>query len=149
MRKYVLISLSLIALAAIVATARLDSLESATPPGSPKWTRIAPYSDINWDAPGEDPYVLVDGQWYVLKSIAGLPIKSVQKFAIEEYGDWEMAEKRIAEDIYDVLVAMGVEQPTTVGMKVQLFETGRILDLPGVPMTAEKRSQVYRSRNEL
>lgn len=146
MRKCLLISLSLVAFAIIGGVIGFNFRRV---PWSTHWTRIAPYSAIDWHEPGENPYVLVDGQWYELKAIAGIPIERVQDFAVKEYGGWQLAEKRIAEDIYDVLVAMGVEYPTSVSLKVQRFENGEVVELHRVEMTAEKRSQLYRSRNEL
>jgi hypothetical protein len=95
-----------------------------------------------------NPYVRIDGEWYELKAIAGFPIEDVQAFAVDEYEGWGLAEKRIAEDPYDVLVAMGAKYPTRVPMTVQRIESGEIVALPAVEMTADKRSQVYLNRHE-
>lgn len=144
MRRCALISLSLVVLT-VTAICAFDFKRSYA---STQWTRIAPYTDIYWDAPQSNPYVRIDGEWYELKSIAGFSVEDVQVFATEEYGGWRLAEKRIAEDSYDVLVAMGAKYPTRVSMTVQRIESGEIINLSNVAMTAEKRSQVYRNRYE-
>lgn len=116
------------------------------PYASTEWTRLAPFTDIDWDGPPGNPYVLVNGEWYELKAIAGIPMEKVQAFAVKEYGGLPLAQKRIAEDPYDVLVAMGIDHPATVSMTVQRIESGVIVELSDVAMTAENRQQVYQNR---
>jgi hypothetical protein len=144
-RRFALTSLALLILA---AAAGMYALDFRRPYASTEWTRLAPYTEIDWDLPADNPYILVDGQWYELKAIAGIPIEEVQAVALREYQSWPLAEKRIAEDIYDVLTAMGVDNPTKVSMIVQRIESGEIVELSDVPMTAENRQRVYRSRYE-
>ena len=110
--------ISMFAIAAIVsffsAARSDDSTElssGAAIPVMPKSNaKVAPFTDVLWD--GEVPVVFVNGEWWRLDSIDGIPIEDVVTFSREQYG--VLARKRFTEDLVQVLSGMGHAPDWTV-----------------------------------
>ena len=88
---------------------------------------------IRWE--NEQPIVCVQDRWSPLVSINDIPIDQVMQFANKEYG--EIARKRIAEDLVEVLSKMGHEPDwhVTLGLKTQDGEVEQLK----IRMTEENR----------
>ena len=72
------------------------------------FAKVAPFTGVRWenDRPNV-PIVQVQGRWSPLVSIDGLPIDRIMKFAQNEFG--QLARKRFAEDLVELLSKMGHE----------------------------------------
>ena len=108
-----------------------------------EWAQIAPYSGIVWEGDKVNPNVLVEGEWFELEALDDVPMSKIQEFAEAEYGDQAMAQMRIAEDLYDVLAAMGTIDPSSVSMTLRNLKTNEVFEKHDVVMTSENRRAVY------
>jgi hypothetical protein len=116
----------------LIAVALDTSPPSARAQNSPK---LSPYPAIRWA-----PEVQIDGRWYSLRSINDLPITDIIAFARNQYEDsWE---KRVGEDLVQVLCEMGDVPGPSVKLVVQDLETGQVTTLDRVPLTAENRQAI-------
>lgn len=100
---------------------------------------LAPFDAIRWS-----PEVRVDGRWLALRSINGVPVDEISAFAQLAYGDrWQ---RRIGEDLVELLAAMGHPVEATVTLTVRDPISGKQWVLEDVPMTAANRSAVRAAR---
>jgi len=107
------------------------------------YPKLAPYSGIRW-TPEIKPEVQIGGNWYALRSINELPVDKIVEFAKKAYGSrWR---KRFNEDLVQVLTEMGHPPETTVTLAVVELETGKRATLEEMPLTAENRRSIMRSR---
>ena len=86
----------------------------------------------------------VDGVWYRLQSIDGIRGAALIRFAHENYGG--NTEKRLVEDLVEVMTRMGKEPKRTVALELERIDDGKVVSLPRVPMTKENRNQAWRAR---
>ena len=114
------------------------SIEPVQAQGYPN---LAPYSAIRWNA-SETPEARIGGTWQILLSIDDLSIGEIVAFAQQRYGGlWQ---KRIDEDLVQVLSEIGHPPGETVRLTVRDTETGAETLLDPVPLTAENRRAVMR-----
>ncbi len=65
--------------------------------------KAAPFTAVKWS--DEQPVVRVEGGWYELQSLNGIPIEEIVAFCKQEYDrKWQ---KRFSEDLVEVLQMMG------------------------------------------
>ncbi|MCH8150368.1 MAG: hypothetical protein IH987_20720, partial [Planctomycetes bacterium] len=103
-----------------------------------RYPKLAPYAAIRWT-----PEVQIDGKWYALRSINDLPVEKIVGFAKKKYrGRWQ---KRINEDLVQVLTEMGHSPGMTVKLVVVDLETGKETTLDKVPLTAKNRRSIWNS----
>ena len=109
------------------------------------WQRVSPFTALEIDA---DSRILVrhGGRWYELASIDAIPADELLAFAEERFGN---APKRLAEDIADVLAAMGREPGPFVRLVLIDPQTGAESVHPRVEMTRAKRDKAYRYAGRL
>ena len=112
----------------IIVLANLDD-------GYPK---LAPFTDVSWK--DDSPLIEVDGQWLALYGIDGIAAKDIVDFCKRTYKDkWQ---KRFAEDLVEVMTAMGHAPGDTVKLEVLSVTppVGKVTK--EVPMTAANRNAV-------
>ncbi|MBL6764245.1 MAG: beta-lactamase family protein [Verrucomicrobiae bacterium] len=99
--------------------------------------KVAPYSGVRWE--NNRPVVEVQGRWSPLASIDAIPVERILEFAEKEYRS--VARKRFAEDLPEVLLAMGhqPEWEVTLGLEID----GQVRRVK-VEMTKENRDRVRR-----
>ena len=105
----------------------------------PDWKKISPFTDVTFE--GETILVEYDDTRYELVSIAEVPSPALVSAARKQFGiQWE---KRIREDIAEVLVAAGVPEKRFVELELRDQETEAIKKIPKAEMTEENRSKIY------
>ncbi|MCZ6602765.1 MAG: hypothetical protein O6952_07160, partial [Planctomycetota bacterium] len=106
------------------------------------YPRLAPYSAVRWKE--STPEVKVDGSWYELIALNGLPCEKIVSFCKETYGaKWQ---QRFGEDLVQTLTEMGHEPEETVDLKVRHLEKDEVSLLNDVAMTKENRLAVRDAR---
>ena len=110
-----------------------------------RYPQLAPFQDIVWPQSNErPPLITLDGETYELLVINNLYIEDVVEFSLREYGDrWQ---KRIAEDLVQVLSEMDIPPGETVSILVRVPGEDETLELGNVPMTEENSRLVEDSR---
>jgi hypothetical protein len=108
------------------------------------FARLAPYQDIVFPANTlEPPRVLLDGEWFELLSIDGSPVAEIIGTAQAEFGSiWQ---KRVAEDLVEVLAAVGAPPGVEILLGLRSEDTGEAVTRTE-PMTAENRAALWAAR---
>lgn len=102
--------------------------------------KLAPYPAIRWQA--EVPEVLIAGGWWNLVAIDGHGIPDIVAFAKDKYDDrWQ---KRIDEDLVQVLSEMGNPPGDSVTLRVRSPKDGEERTFDDQPMTAENRQAIMK-----
>ena len=102
------------------------------------YARVAPFTGVRWE--NEKPIVCVQDRWSPVVSIDEIPIERVVAFARKKFRD--KARKRFAEDLVEVLSAMGYEPKWTVTLGI-VASDGTVKKVP-VRMTEHNRNLVRR-----
>ena len=97
------------------------------------YAKVAPYTGVRWE--NGRPIVRVHDRWTPLVSIDGIPIDRIMDFANQEYG--EIAHKRFAEDLVEVLSTMGHEPKWELTLGLE-STSGQVEQLP-IRMTEQNR----------
>ncbi len=100
------------------------------------YAKVAPFTGVRWN--NDRPVVRVNGDWFDLVSIDGIPIERIVKFANTEFG--EKSHKRVSEDLVEVLSKMGHEPRWDVKLGLK-GSNGQIQQLQ-VRMTEVNRARV-------
>jgi hypothetical protein len=87
-----------------------------------------------------------DGPTLELVSLEGQPTARLLSFCRQKYE--RLCEKRFAEDLPDLLEAMGLPVPRAVRLEVRDPRTGAVSEHRDVPMTAENRRRVWQARRD-
>lgn len=99
-----------------------------------EWERVGAFAGFEWV--GDTPVVLVEDRWWVLETLQGVEMSEVLAFSEATYG--QRGQKRIAEDLHEVLAGMGL--PTeTVDATLRDPDTGETSVRSGLPMNEEMR----------
>jgi hypothetical protein len=115
---------------------------AALRPDPPSYPKLAPSSAIRWNH--EAPEVQVEGTWYALRSIDGLPVERIVAFTKGRHGErWQ---ERFDEDLVQVLGEMGHEPGKAVRLQLRDVGTGTERTLEQAPMTKENRTAIRASR---
>ena len=93
------------------------------------------------------PDVRIDGHWYALRSIDGLPVEQILASAMNK--DIDGWQRRFEEDIVEVLGAMGHKPGKTVTLVLRDLKTGKETTLDKVPMTEENRESIRDFRSQV
>ncbi len=108
-----------------------------------RYPRLAPFTDLRWDGPAAR--ITVDGQPYTWVALDGRPVTDLVSDAKSLDADgWQ---KRLAEDLVEVLDRTGHPPSTTVALSVRPVGGGPTRTLENVPMTEENRRSVWRHRD--
>lgn len=111
--------------------------EIAPSQGDP-WARLSPFTAVRWN--GDDPEVELDGRWYALDAIDGIPTDHILEHCAVQFPGRER--KRFSEDLVEVLSGMGHAPGGTVSLRLADLETGSPVERPAAAMTAENRGRV-------
>jgi len=131
--------LLLIGGASILFAMRAAAVRRAESLAWQQYPRLSPFEAVQWN--GHTPNVKVDGKWYQLKSMNGLPASQVVELCqVFGGGLWK---KRFEEDLIEVLTRAGYPQGTTATLEVKDLETGQVEVLHDVPMTMENRQALW------
>lgn len=106
------------------------------------WARLSPFQDLR--LAGGRVEVELDGARYELVSILGRSTAEILAHCRRTYGErWE---KRLAEDLVEVLAGLGLGRRTEVDLVLIELSSGARVELRGVAMTAEKRRELMERR---
>ena len=86
----------------------------------------------------------VDGTWYRLRTIDGIAAADLVAHAKKTYG--KRMEKRLVEDLVEVMASMGAMPADTVALVLERVDDGGVVTLPSVPMTESNRRKAWRAR---
>jgi len=109
---------------------------------NPDAPRVSPFTEIHY----EDSQVIVTYQeqayqWLELDGIQVEDITSTAKFYY--WGRWQ---KRVSEDLVDVLWKMGHEPGDTVELRLRNLETSEQQVVQNAPMTRDNQASIWESR---
>jgi RNA polymerase sigma factor (sigma-70 family) len=111
--------------------------------GAKDFDKLAPYSGIRWKDDGSAEIQIGD-VWLGWLALDGVELTKIVDFAKREYRrDWQ---RRIGEDLVEVLTKMGKAPGATVTLKVRALDTNAVNDLADVAMTHENRQRVWHAR---
>jgi hypothetical protein len=105
--------------------------------------RLSPFTGVRWV--NTDCQVQVDGTWYELVAIDDQPFANIVEFAKKKYGD-AMVQKRIDEDLVEVLTATRHKPGEAVKLQLRSLDTGAVITREKVPMTKENRERIFDAR---
>jgi RNA polymerase sigma factor (sigma-70 family) len=98
--------------------------------------KLAPYSSLRWR--GDIPEAEVNGTWYELVSVQGVPVSHVINF--QQSHDPNGWRKHFGEDLVEVMSNMNYGLGTTVDLQVRTFDQDKkLLTLSNLPMTEQNR----------
>ncbi|GAB5521768.1 MAG: hypothetical protein RhofKO_40190 [Rhodothermales bacterium] len=106
----------------------------------------SPFEAIRWTEMPEGIEVQVDDTWYALTTIEGRTTDHLIATSKRWYGErWQ---KRIDEDLPQVLLRMGWWPSDTVDLTLRHLESGEAVMMDDVAMTAENRVRIRAGRYE-
>jgi hypothetical protein len=101
----------------------------------------SPFAAVRWQK--SQPEVRVNGQWFKLVSLDGIPASEIVAFSQRTYGNkWQM---RFEEDLVVLLTRMGHPPGDTVTLVVQSLTSSQTRTLHDVPMTKANRWAIKRA----
>ncbi|MGV3485539.1 MAG: hypothetical protein ACO1RT_14070 [Planctomycetaceae bacterium] len=102
----------------------------------------SPFTDVRFQ--GSQVIVQYDGQMYQWLAIDEVDVEDLIWSAKWRFGiQWQ---KRVAEDLVDLLLRMGHRPGDTVKLRLRELDTGREVIVERAPMTIENRYKVYEKR---
>lgn len=109
-----------------------------------RFPKLSPFSGVRWS--GWTPEVLIDGTWYRLESIDGIPVGEIVAHCQSSYPGIER--KRFSEDLPEVLAGLHRPPAESVNLALVSLDDGERVLVDGVPMTKENRQQVWRRNHD-
>ncbi len=100
------------------------------------YAKVAPWTEVRWE--NDQPFVEIKNQWHTLLSIDGKPVAEVMAFARQQFGS--KAQKRLAEDLVELLTKMGHQPKWEVTLDLENISGIRLQKC--VRMTEDNRNQV-------
>ena len=98
----------------------------------------SPFSAVRWQ--DSQPEVRIDGKWFKLVSLDGIPSTDIVTFSQQTYSyKWQ---KRFEEDLVELLSKMGHPPQNTIDMVVESLSSGQTLVREDVPMTEKNRRAI-------
>jgi hypothetical protein len=116
--------------------------QAASAPASivDRFARVSPFAGLKFRGEAIDVQLQADGPWYRLAAVSGVPAERLVAFAKEKFGAaWQ---KRVAEDLVEVLTGMGVNVGTKVDLAVEDLASKKRVERRDVPLTEENRRRV-------
>ena len=111
-------------------------LREAVAATAQEYEKLSPFEAMRWK--GDEAEVQVRGRWYGLRAIAGHTTAELLAFCRQQYGS--KAVKRFEEDLVQVLSELGDPPGRAVDLALGELESGKALELKGVPMTEANRA---------
>ena len=109
-----------------------------------KWSRVSPFTAVARSGPQVHVVVPQLGE-YELLAIDDLAVGDILEHCTSRFAD--RCDKRFAEDLVEVLRAMGHDPGPKVDLRLRDPSTGAELIVRGQEMTRENRRAVWKSRN--
>lgn len=135
--------LALLACGGAIATAVWLSAERPVPTRAWQgYPILSPFQAVRWQ--GETPWVQIDGNWYQLDEIDGVPVKRITDFS-KSLGP-SMWQKHFEEDLVELMTKIGNPPGRSVTLRVQRAGTTTIETLKDVPMTEANRWALWQAR---
>ncbi|MDF1812985.1 MAG: hypothetical protein P1V20_12245 [Verrucomicrobiales bacterium] len=105
----------------------------------PEWKKISPFTSVTFE--NEKIIAEYEGTFYEVSAIEGISSEQLIETAKNHYGArWQ---KRIREDIAEVLVAAGAPDSTQVDLILKDLLTGAETTIKDAEMTEENRRKIY------
>ena len=105
--------------------------------------KLSPFTAVTFGE-GDAVAVEYEGRGYLWTAVDGLAVSEVLAHARKTYGDrWQ---KRVAEDLVEVLTDMGRRPGRSVSLGLE--SDGQPTAVPSAAMTRENRQRIWRARNE-
>lgn len=112
----------------------------------PFWAKVSPFTEVQFDQ--RDIIVRYAGDRYALVAIEGIETDELIAVARKTFGE-EKWQKRIAEDIVEVLEAAAVAPDTSVSLVLRDLKDGTRYTIDQAPMTRENRKAIWRQRHSV
>ena len=113
-------------------TAEAPDAQAASDSGAPK---VSPFTSVGFYQ--ETVFVGYEGKTYLWQEIDGIPVAQVVAASKEHFG--QIWEKRIREDLVEVLWKMDHQPGKTVKLRLQDFKTKKETVVAKAPMTKANR----------
>jgi len=126
-------------LVAAVLTWQLKEETRNTSASDSDWKKISPFTAVTF----EENTILAEyeGVVYQLNSIGGIGSQQLIDAARKEFGTkWQ---KRIREDIAEVLAAAGAPEGRLVDLELKNLQTGAVKKVSDAEMTEKNRAIIY------
>jgi len=112
----------------------------------------SPFSGVRWN--GIAPQVQVNGAWYDLVSLDGVPAEKIVQFAKDTYGDRELGDqilwqKRFSEDLGQVMSRMHHDMGETVSLQLRRLNGTEVVNFPNVALTEANRDSILAQRGAI
>jgi hypothetical protein len=127
----------------VVLAATLTALAGAARLADADWRGVAPFTGFALSADGM--LVEYDDAWWRLLAVDGITSENLLATARGTFGD-DLAEKRLAGDLHEVLVAAGWDPGGEVDLLLEPESGGEPVLAADVEMNAAKRWRVWRAR---
>ena len=115
-----------------------------------QYAKLSPFSAVRWQPDGtyDGTYqVQVNSTWYQLLAVNNVQFADMTAFAQRNYRDlWQ---KRIDEDLVQVLSQMGYPPGDSVTLQLQTLDTNQAVTLQNVSMTQANREAILDERNPI
>ena len=129
-------------LTAAVLTFWADHLDHTRSSYRPtEWKKISPFTEMTFEEEGKIIAEYEDIR-YELAAIGGITGSGLVKASKKHFGErWQ---KRIREDIADVLIAAGIPESDRVDLELKDLKTGAVRTVFDAKMTRENRAKMDR-----
>jgi hypothetical protein len=101
--------------------------------------RLAPFDGVRWK--GDVPIVHVENVWCELVAVDDMTAERIGAFSKKHYH--KIWQKRIEEDLVEVLAGLGQQPGERVKLTLRSLDTQQVSELPDVPMTHANREKVW------
>ncbi|MES2787990.1 MAG: serine hydrolase domain-containing protein [Planctomycetota bacterium] len=101
--------------------------------------KLSPFAAVRWQ--DSQPEVKIDGEWFKLVSLNGIPAAEIMAFSWKTNG--ELWKKRFEEDLVELLTRMGQPPQKTVTLVVQSLTSSETKVLKDVTLTQANRLAIY------
>ncbi len=106
--------------------------------------KLSPFTDVQFDE--KQVTVTYDGQTYHWLEVNGIKVEDIVDSSKKQFsGKWQ---KRISEDLVELLWGMGHQPGNMVKLRLQDLSTKQDIVVENAPMTKENRSAVVRNRRQ-
>jgi uncharacterized protein (DUF697 family) len=106
--------------------------------------QLSPFTKVEFD--GEKVVVEYDGRTWQWLALDDLAVGDIVAYSMKKFGHrWQ---KRIAEDLVEVLAGMDHELDGTVALRLLNVESGEEIAVAAAPMTEANRRSVWQYRND-
>ena len=107
-------------------------------------SKVSPFTSVGFHE--EKVFVAYAGKTYLWQEIDDIPVKKIVAASKKNFGDrWQ---KRISEDLVEVLWTMDHKPGDTVKLQLQDFKTKKESVIDSAPMTEANRRLVWQERNK-